>query len=88
MYLASAVEDSRRMAHDNFSGMKRLAKTLDILYPAQVELGMEDDEPDEPAGRMVGKFKFKNLFGRGRKDQRRNDDNYADLVIPFIPEWR
>jgi len=36
VYLASTVEDSRRMAHDNSSGMKRLAKTLEMLYPAQV----------------------------------------------------
>ena len=85
MYLASAVEDSRRMTHDNSSGMKRLAKTLDTLYPAKVELGMEDDEPDKPAGGVMGALR--NVFGRGKKDQRRNDDNYADLVTPFVPEW-
>ena len=73
------------MARDNSSGMKRLAKTLDFLYPAQVELGMEDDEPDRPTG-VVNMFR--NVFGRGRGgDQRRNDDNYADLVTPFLPEW-
>lgn len=81
MYLASAVDDSR---HDN-SAMKRLSKTLDILYPAQVELGMEDDEPDKPTGGVVNMFR--NVFGRGRRDQRRNDDNYADLVTPFVPDW-
>lgn len=85
MYLASAVEDSRRMAYDNSSGMKRLSKTLDMLYPAQVELGMEDDEPERPDGGFVNMFK--NVFGRGRRDPRRNDDNYADLVTPFVPEW-
>lgn len=86
MYLASAVEDSRRLGGDNSSGMKRLSKTLDVLYPAQVELGMEDDEPDKPTGGMVGLFK--NVFGRGgKKDQRRNDDNYADLVTPFVTDW-
>jgi len=85
MYLASAVEDSRRMVHDGSSGMKRLAKTLDTLYPAEVELGMEDDEPERPPGGVVNMFK--NVFGRGRRDQRRNDDNYADLVTPFVPEW-
>ena len=84
-YLASAVEESRRTMHDGSSGMKRLAKTLDTLYPAKVELGMEDDEPDKPAGGMMNMFK--NVFGRGKKDQRRNDDNYADLVTPFVPEW-
>jgi len=35
-YLASAAEDDR-------SDMKRLAKTSDTLYPADVGLGLEDD---------------------------------------------
>ena len=73
------------MGHDNSSGMKRLAKTLDTLYPAEVELGLEDGEPDRPAGGVMGALR--NVFGRGKKDQRRNDDNYADLVTPFVPEW-
>ena len=85
MYLASALEDSRRMVHDNSSGMKRLAKTLDTFYPAEVELGMEDDEPEQPPGGVMNMFR--NVFGKGRKDQRRNDNNYADLVTPFVPEW-
>ena len=85
MYLASVVEDSRRMAHDGSSGMKRLAKTLDLFYPAEVELGMEDDEPDKPGGGGV-MGALRNVFGK-KKDQRRNDDNYADLVTPFVPEW-
>jgi len=71
------------MAHDNSGGMKRLAKTLDTLYPAKVELGMETDEPDTPSGGMRGVFR--SVFGK-KKDQRRNDDNYADLVTPFVPE--
>lgn len=73
------------MAHDSSSGMKRLAKTLDVLYPAKVEYGMEYEEPEKPASGVMGMFK--NVFGKGRKDQRRNDDNYADLVTPFVPEW-
>jgi len=71
------------MSHDSSGGMKRLAKTLDTLYPAKVELGMEDDEPDAPQGGMMNMFK--NVFGK-KKDQRRNDDNYADLVTPFFPD--
>lgn len=73
------------MAHDNSSGMKRLAKTLDTLYPAEVELGMEADDQEKPASGVMGALR--NVFGRGKKDQRRNDDNYADLVTPFVPEW-
>ena len=73
------------MIHDHSCGMRRLAKLMDAFYPAEIELGMEDDEPDKPAGGVVNVLK--NVFGRGKKDQRRNDDNYADLVTPFIPEW-
>ena len=42
-YLASAVEDSRGVPQDDRSGMNRLAKTLDTLYPAGVESGSEDN---------------------------------------------
>jgi len=37
VYLASAAEDSRGAARDDRSGMNRLAKTLDTLYPVGVE---------------------------------------------------
>ena len=84
-YLASAVDDSRRMLHDNSSGMKRLAKTLDTLYPGKVELGMEDDGPDKPFGGVMNAFK--NVLGKGRRGQQRSGDDYADLVTPFVPEW-
>ena len=76
------------MAQDNWSGMKRLAKTLDTLYPVGVELGVKDDEgdgSDKPAGGVMGALR--NVFGKTRKDQRRNDDSYMDLVTPFVPEW-
>ena len=77
------------MANDNWSGMKRLAKTLDTIYPAEVELSTENNEDgetvDRPAGGVVGALR--NVFGRARRDQRRNDDNYVDLVTPFVPEW-
>jgi len=75
------------MAQDNWSGMKRLAKTLDALYPAEAELGVKDgeDDSDRPAGGVMGALR--NVFGKTRKDQRRNDDSYMDLVTPFVPEW-
>jgi len=87
MYLASAAEDSRGIAHDNRSGMKQLAKTLDTLYPAKVELGLEDDvggELDRPVSGVAGALR--NVFGRTKRDQRWNN-NYADLVTLFVPEW-
>ena len=77
------------MANDNWSGMKRLARTLDTIYPAEVELGVPENEEaessDRPAGGVVGALR--NVFGRVRRDQRRNDDTYVDLVTPFVPEW-
>jgi len=75
------------MAQDNWSGMKRLARTLDTLYPAEVELGVKDDEDsdsDRPTGGVMGALR--NVFGKTRRDQRRNNDSYMDLVTPFVPE--
>lgn len=37
MYLASAVGDSQSMVHDGPRGIERLAETVAMLYPAQVE---------------------------------------------------
>ena len=82
-YLASAVEDSRMMMCDGSNNMKRLARTLDMLYPAGVELDVEDDEPGKPADGALNTFS--NAFGREWRVQRRNDDDYAELVTPFVP---
>ena len=49
MYLASAVNDSRSMVHGDSSGMKRLANTLDMLYPTDIE----DGEPGKLAGGVI-----------------------------------
>ena len=87
-YLASAADDSRGMARDDRSDMRRLAKTLDTLYPtADVGLGLEDNvsgESDGPASSVAGSPR--NASGRTRRDPRRND-SHADLVTPFVPEW-
>ena len=84
VYLASAVEDSRRVAHDNSGDMQRLAKTLDMLYPVKAGLGMNGELGGSP-GSVVNTFK--NASGSGRRDLQRNDDNYAALLTPFVPEW-
>jgi len=58
------------MAQDNWSGVKRLAKTLDTLYPAEVELGVKDDEDgdsDRPAGGVMGALR--NVLGKTRDQQ-------------------
>lgn len=68
-YLASAAEDSRGMAHDDRSDMRRLAKTLDTLYPADVGLELEDNvgsESGRPGGGVTGALR--NMFGRKRGD--------------------
>jgi len=65
--------------------MKRLAKILDTLYPAGAGVGVAEGEPDRPAGGVVGALR--NVFGKAKRDQRRNDDSYMDLVTPFVPEW-
>ena len=51
MYLHSAVEDSRKMVHDDSSGVKRLAKTLDPQCPTTEDTR---DLPDSRHRKSLG----------------------------------
>lgn len=82
MYLASAMEDSRRSTHDGSSGVRKLAKMVDAFYPA--------DEPSamggtEPAGRGGVRGVLGKMFGK-KPGQKRNEDTW-DLVTPFVPDY-
>jgi hypothetical protein len=86
MYLASALEDSRRAPGDTMSGLRRLAKMVDDFYPNEQESAETGEEERRKGGRaFIGR-----LMGRTSRPQRergRNADVY-DLVTPFIPdEW-
>ncbi len=85
MYLASALEDSRRALGDSSSGLRRLAKMIVQFYPNQQARVAADEEPRRRGGRaFIGR-----LIGRtSRSPERRHNAEVFDLVTPFVSnEW-
>lgn len=86
MYLAAALEDSRRARGDSSIGPRRLAKMINQFYPDQ-RGRVSADEEEEPRGR--GRALIGRLMGRPTKPPQgggHNADMY-DVVTPFISEW-
>lgn len=86
MYLQSAVQVSRKAAHDSSSGLRRLALNIDSCYPRDDERQVSMDLSD--TSRSLGGM-FKRVINRGRTPRGRggNEEIY-DLVTPFVPdEW-
>jgi hypothetical protein len=87
MYLQAALDESRRYMYDSSSGIRKLAKMIDICYPC----AFEDDEVEGAERSTVGGL-FKRVIGRANKNSKnkprgRNEDTY-ELVTPFVPdEW-
>lgn len=81
MYLASALDDSRRALGDTSSGFRRLAKMVDQFYPAPA--GGEEEVRRRGGRALIGR-----LMGRPSKPQRGRNADVYDLVTPFVPdEW-
>lgn len=77
-YLMTALEDSRRAAHDRSSGWHRLAKAIDQIYPSPAG----DDDPEERS-----RFsRVRGFFGRGSKQNRPANDDRSTLVTPFYAD--
>lgn len=86
MYLQSAVQVSRKAAHDSSSGLRRLALNIDSCYPRDDERPISTDFSD--TSRSLGGM-FKRVINRGKTPRGRggNEEIY-DLVTPFVPdEW-
>lgn len=86
MYLQSAVQVSRKAAHDSSSGLRRLALNIDSCYPRDDERPISMDFSD--TSRSLGGM-FKRVINRGKTPRGRggNEEIY-DLVTPFVPdEW-
>ncbi|KAJ6515732.1 hypothetical protein C8R45DRAFT_810067 [Mycena sanguinolenta] len=87
MYLQAALEESRKYLGDGSSGMRKLAKMVELCYPQMAEPA-EDDEERSRVGGL-----FKKVIGRGgRKDKSKkggggNLDTY-ELVTPFVLDER
>jgi hypothetical protein len=82
MYLHAALEESRRAMHDSSSGMRRLAKLIDLCYPEVVY----DDGDHSPERRGMSGL-FKRVIGMGnrnKKDCRRGNEETYDMVTPFV----
>lgn len=86
MYLQSAVQASRKAAHDSSSGLRRLALNIDSCYPRDDERPVSTDFSD--TSRSLGGM-FKRVINRGKTPRGRggNEEIY-DLVTPFVAdEW-
>lgn len=86
MYLQSAVQASRKAAHDSSSGFRRLALNIDACYPRDDGRPISTDFSDN--SRSLGGM-FKRVINRGKTPRGRggNEEIY-DLVTPFVPdEW-
>ncbi|KAG1840088.1 hypothetical protein DFJ58DRAFT_811214 [Suillus subalutaceus] len=86
MYLQSAVQVSRKAAHDGSSGLRRLALNIDTCYPRDDGRPISTDFSD--TSRSLGGM-FKRVINRGKTPRGRggNEEIY-DLVTPFVPdEW-
>jgi hypothetical protein len=67
--------------HDSSSGMRRLAKMIDLCYP---EVGQEGDDDDSQERKGVGGL-LRRVMGKKKDKKGVNEDRY-DLVTPFY-EW-
>jgi hypothetical protein len=86
MYLAAALEDSRRSRGDSSIGLRRLTKMIKQFYPNQ-RARVAADEEEEP--RRRGRALIGRLMGRPSRSSQgggHNADMY-DVVTPFVSEW-
>lgn len=85
LYLQAVLRDSRRAMNDSSSGLRRLAKSIDMIYPPTTE-HMEGFGPEmaTPDRHRVGNF-FRRALGRGDRNtgQRGGNDESFDIITPF-----
>lgn len=85
LYLLAVLDESRRAAADSSGGLRKLAKSIDTLYPADSVEGVAP-EFDFPHRGGVGKF-FKRVVGRGSREsshtQRGGNVERFEYITPF-----
>ncbi|KAF9006497.1 hypothetical protein BDQ17DRAFT_287530 [Cyathus striatus] len=86
IYLQAALDDSRKYVNDSSSGLRKLAKMVQMCYPTN-----NSDQIPEPTERTGMGGLFKRVMGRNNKANKTgrggNEDTY-ELVTPFVPdEW-
>ncbi|KAL5527430.1 hypothetical protein ACEPAG_6221 [Sanghuangporus baumii] len=85
LYLLAVLDESRKAANDSSDGLRKLAKTIDSLYPADSLEGVAP-EIDFPNKGGVGKF-FKRVVGRASREsshnQRGGNVERFEYITPF-----
>ncbi|KAI0320691.1 hypothetical protein OF83DRAFT_1162292 [Amylostereum chailletii] len=81
LYLASALEDSRKALNDSSSGVRRLAKMVDQFYPNDSSASL-DDLADGTERRSF----LNRLIKRSKQPTRTRNSDMYELVTPFVPE--
>ncbi|OCB87862.1 hypothetical protein A7U60_g4996 [Sanghuangporus baumii] len=85
LYLLAVLDESRRAANDSSGGLRKLAKTIDSLYPVDSLEGVAP-EFDFPNKGGVGKF-FKRVVGRASREsshnQRGGNVERFEYITPF-----
>lgn len=85
LYLQAVLRDSRRAMNDSSSGLRKLAKVVDMIYPPTSEhmegLGPEASAPER---HRMGNF-FRRALGRGDRNsgQRGGNDDSYEFITPF-----
>ena len=80
LYLQTALDEARRYQSDSSTGVRKLAKMIDVCYP---ELA-EDSRPENSGKRLLKKVIGRS--GRSKNPSRGGNDNTYDLVTPFVPD--
>ena len=80
MYLNAVLETSRRYMNDSSSGVRKLAKIMDMCYPTAPD-PTEPSSSERGVGRLLKKVVGRN--NRNRRSTRGNDATY-ELVTPFV----
>ncbi len=82
MYLASALEDSRRAQSDSSSGLRRLAKMINQFYPSQqAPVAAGDEEDERPRLGVISR-----LIGRPTRREGGRNAEVFELVTPFFSD--
>ena len=87
LYLQAALEESRKAMNDSTSGVRKLAKLINICFPS-TETKIDDDDISS-SEKFTGIFK--KVMGRGGKHPKHGrtpNEHLFELVTPFVPdEW-
>jgi hypothetical protein len=84
MYLATALEDSRRARSDSSLGHRRLTKMINQFYPNQRgRVAADEEEPRRRGRALIGRL----MRRPSRRQGGGHNAEMYDVVTPFVSEW-